>query len=257
MRQTDSSWLARRIQWALNLGFMRAYQSVKVDPRRYLLHLRRAHGLPINTLHQVYSFHPAALDHIADQTIKASMKLAAAEGAGFGVGGLITMVPEFSVLAAITLRLMQKLSLIYGFAYSTDAEVAELWVATASAAGVDVGKDFVEKEVLERFVPRIVRRIAAKAGTEVAEKWSGRLVPVLSSAIGGTLNYYFVREWGRRAQRYFRDKHLSVRAQLELERTQRGQLAGGVSIDPAFSPSRSIEVSNNIPKSKPDSSNAD
>jgi uncharacterized protein (DUF697 family) len=257
MRRTDSSWLARRIQWALNLGFMRAYNTVKVDPHRYVLHLRRAHGLPINTLHQVYSFHPAALDHIADQTIHASMKLAAAEGAGFGVGGLITIVPEFSVLAAITLRMMQKLSLIYGFAYSTDAEVAELWIATASAAGVDVGKDFLEKEVLERFVPRIIRRIAASASTEVAEKWSGRLVPVLSSVIGGTLNYYFVREWGNRAKRYFREKHLLVRAQLELERTPGGELAAEAGINRRLLSSRSLKESSGIPESQPDPANAD
>ncbi len=216
MRRTDSSWLVRRAQWALQLGLTRAYKTVKVDPDRYLLHLRRAYGLPIDSLNQVYSFHPAALDHIADQTIKASMKLAAAEGAGFGVGGLITIVPDFGVLSAITLRLMQKLSLIYGFAYSTDAEVAELWIATASAAGVDLGKDFLEKEVIERFVPRVIQRIAAKAGTEVAEKWSGRLVPVLSSAIGGALNYYFVRAWGLRAKAHFREKHLTLRRNEEL-----------------------------------------
>jgi hypothetical protein len=199
------------MQRALNLGLTRAYRSVKVDAYKYLLHLRRAHGLPIDSIDRVYSIHPAALDHIADQTIKASMKLAAAEGAGFGIGGLITIVPDFGVLSAITLRMMQKLSLIYGFAYSTDAEVAELWIATASAAGVDIGKDFLEKEVIERFVPRIIRRIAAKAGTEVAEKWSGRLVPIFSSAVGGALNYYFVREWGRRAKAHFREKHLALR----------------------------------------------
>jgi uncharacterized protein (DUF697 family) len=215
MRRTDSSWLVQRVQRALNLGLTGAYKSVRVDPYKYLLHLRRAYGLPIDALHQVYSIHPAALDHIADQTIKASMKLAAAEGAGFGVGGLITIVPDFGVLSAITLRMMQKLSLIYGFSYATDAEVAELWIATASAAGVDLGKDFLEKEVIERFVPRVIQRIAAKAGTEVAEKWSARVVPVLSSAIGGVLNYYFVREWGRRAKTHFREKHLALRRQNE------------------------------------------
>jgi hypothetical protein len=184
-----------------------------VDPYRYLLHLRHAHGLPINALNQVFSIHPAALDHIADETIQASMKLAAAEGVGFGVGGLITIVPDFGILSAITLRMMQKLSLIYGFAYATDAEAAELWIATASAAGVDLGKDFMEKEVIERFVPRVIGRIAAKAGSEAAEKWSGRLVPILSSVIGGTLNYYFVREWGLRAKRHFRERHLALRRQ--------------------------------------------
>ncbi len=213
--RADSSWLAKRVQWALNLGLTRAYKSVKVDPGKYLLYLRRAHGLPINSLNQVYSIHPAALDQIADQTIRASMKLAAAEGAGLGMGGLITIVPDFGVLSAITLRMMQKLSLIYGFEYFTDAEVAELWIATATAAGVDLGKDLLEKEVIERFVPRVIRRIAAKAGTEVAEKWAGRLVPIFSSAIGGALNYYFVREWGLRAKRHFRDKHLALRRQNE------------------------------------------
>ncbi len=215
MSRTPSSWLAKRVQWALNLGLTRAYHRVKVDPYKYLQHLRHAHGLPIDSINQIHSIHPAALDHIADQTIKASMKLAAAEGAGFGIGGLVTIVPDFGVLSAITLRMMQKLSLIYGFAYSTDAEVAELWIATASAAGVDVGKDFLEKEVIERFVPRIIRRIAANAGTEVAEKWSGRLVPVLSSAIGGALNYYFVREWGHRAKVHFRERHLAFRRRRE------------------------------------------
>ena len=41
------------------------------------------------------------------------------------------------ILSAITLRTVQKLSLIYGFPYNTDAEVTELWIAMASAAGVE------------------------------------------------------------------------------------------------------------------------
>ena len=102
----NTSWLARRVQWALNRGLAGAYKSVRVDPYRYLIHLRHAHGLPINALNQVFSIHPAALDHIADETIQASMKLAAAEGVGFGVGGLITIVPDFGILSAITLRMM-------------------------------------------------------------------------------------------------------------------------------------------------------
>src|SRR6202040_4146869 len=102
----------------------------------------------------------------------------------------------------------QKLSLIYGFELNTDEEIAELWIATATAAGVDIGRELVEQEVVNRFVPRVIQRIAVKAGAEVAEKWAGRLIPVLSSAIGCGLNYYFVRAWGNRAQAHFRKKHL-------------------------------------------------
>jgi uncharacterized protein (DUF697 family) len=139
------------------------------------------------------------------------MKLAAAQGAGFGLGGILTMVPDLGILAGITLRTIQKLSLIYGFEYNTDEETAELWIAAASAAGVDISREVLEKEVVNRFVPKMIQRIAVQASKEAVEKWSGRVIPVASSAIGAGLNYYFVRAWGQRAQAHFRDKHIELR----------------------------------------------
>jgi hypothetical protein len=56
-----------------------------------------------------------------------------------------------------------------------------------------------------------------KVGAEVAEKWSGRLIPVLSAGFGGTLNYYFVRSWGRRAQKHLLARHRAVRSQRLLD----------------------------------------
>jgi len=109
------------------------------------------------------------------------------------------------------LRTIQKLSLLYGFEYNTDEESAELWIAAASAAGVDVSREFLEKEVISRLVPRIIRRIAVQASGEVVEKWSGRLIPLASSLIGAVLNYYFVRAWGRRAGAHFRKRHMEIR----------------------------------------------
>jgi len=144
------------------------------------------------------------------------MKIAAVEGAGLGLGGVLTVLPDLSILAAITLRTIQKLSLIYGFEFNTDEETAELWLATASAAGVDLSREFLEKEVVSRLVPRVIRRIAVQASGEVVEKWSGRLIPIASSFIGGGLNYYFVRAWGERANAHFRQKHLGVRERLAL-----------------------------------------
>jgi len=43
------------------------------------------------------------------------------------------------------------------------------------------------------------------------------LIPVVSSLIGGTLNYYFVRGWGERAHKHFREKHLARRQQRMLQ----------------------------------------
>ena len=99
-----NSWLVRRAENALRRGFTRAYDTVRVDPSRYLLQLQTAHGLPISTFQGVYSVDVEALDNVAEQTIRAGMKMAAVEGAGLGVGGMLTILPDLSILAAITLR---------------------------------------------------------------------------------------------------------------------------------------------------------
>jgi membrane protein DedA with SNARE-associated domain len=69
----------------------------------------------------------------------------------------------------------------------------------------------LEKEVINKFVPRVIQRIAARASTEVVEKWAGRVIPLASSAIGAGLNYWFVRAWGQRALAHFRQRHVAVR----------------------------------------------
>ena len=107
--------------------------------------------------------------------------------------------------------MIQKLSLLYGFAYNTEQEEAELWVAAASAAGVDISRELVEKQFVSKFVPRVIQRIAVSASAEIVEKWTARLIPLVSSVIGAGLNYYFVKIWGERAVGHFRQKHLEVR----------------------------------------------
>lgn len=195
-------------------GFSRAYSTVRVDPAKFLLQLRAGYRLPISGYHGVYSLELGELEVVADSIIRSGMKVAALEGAGFGLGGLITIVPDLGVLSAITMRTIQKLSLLYGFDFNTDDEIAELWIAAASAAGVDISRELLEKEVINKFVPKVIQRIAAKASAEVVEKWAGRLIPLASSAIGAGLNYWFVRAWGQRAKEHFRARHILARQRV-------------------------------------------
>jgi EcsC protein family len=217
MAEERKSWLRRRVEGALTKGLTRAYETVRVDPQKFLLQLRAAYRVPISGYHGVYSLNIGELDIVADSIIRSGMKMAAVEGAGFGLGGLITIVPDLGVLSAITMRTVQKLSLLYGFEFNTDDEIAELWIAAASAAGVDISREVLEKEVVNRFVPRVIQRIAAKASGEVVEKWAGRVIPLASSAIGAGLNYWFVRAWGERARMHFRERHLKMRERVQAE----------------------------------------
>src|SRR6202166_1621391 len=219
----SKSWLRLRVEKAVSTGLTRAYSTVQVDPDRFLLQLRAAYRLPVSGYHGVYSLEMREIDVVADDIIRSGMKLAAVEGAGFGLGGLITIVPDLGILSAITMRTIQKLSLVYGFQFNTDEEIAELWVAAASAAGVDISRELLEKEVINKFVPRVIQRIAAKASAEAVEKWAGRVIPLASSAIGAGLNYWFVRAWGQRAKMHFRERHLLLRRRQQEAWIAQGQ----------------------------------
>jgi len=211
-RPRQSGVIRQLLESSVRAGLERAYYHVRVDPDKYLKYMRRVHRLPITAWSDMQQLDEEMLEPHAERVIFSAKKMATLEGMGFGLGGFLTLLPDMGILSAITIRMLQKLSLIYGFEYASDEEVTALWIAAGSAAGLDLGRDFLEKQAMERVVPRIIDRIAARVGAEVAEKWSGRLIPVLSAGIGGGLNYYFVRAWGRRAQKHFIERHRAVRA---------------------------------------------
>ena len=195
----------------LRFGLFRGLRSVEIDPEDFRDYLANKHRLHVSDFRNMHQVPIERLDAIAKIMIRDAQRLALAEGAGFGLGGMITLIPDAGLLTIITLRLIQRLCLLYGFASSTPEDKRELWLAAAAATGIDFGKDLAEKQVIEKFAPRIAERLAIKFGEEAAEKWVGRLIPLASSVIGGALNFTFVRSWARRVQRNLRARHLANR----------------------------------------------
>src|SRR5437763_13678789 len=145
MSQDRKSWLRQRIEQGLIHGITHAYDTVKVNPAKFLIQMRAAYSLPITRFRGVSTVELGYLDEVANSVVRSSVKMAAVQGAGFGLGGLLTVVPDLGFLSALTMRTIQKLSLVYGFESNTEDEMAELWVAAASAAGVDISRELVEK----------------------------------------------------------------------------------------------------------------
>src|SRR5689334_277411 len=170
MKTKRATRISSLLRPSFSEGLQRAYRQVRVDPQKYLVHVQRAHRLPIRVWPEVFLLGPEVMTPIAHATVRASMRAAALEGAGFGLGGFVTLIPDMGVLSAITIRMLQKLSLLYGFEYSTDEETVDLWMAAASAAGLDLGRDFLEKQAIERVVPKVIDAMAAKVSVEIAEK---------------------------------------------------------------------------------------
>ena len=221
-KRRSTSSVSRLLQVSVRAGFRRAYEQVRLDPQKFLRQVQRESSLPIQSWDDARHLNEKVLAPHVDRIIAKSSRAAALEGLGLGMGGFSTMLPDMGILAAITVRMLQRLSLIYGFEYSTDEELTAFWIAAASAAGVDLGRDVLEKQAVERVVPRIVDRIAVKVGAEVAEKWAARIVPIVSGAAAAGINYYFVRSWGRRAQQHFLARRKTLRvAELAPSRSRK------------------------------------
>jgi EcsC protein family len=192
-------------------GLLRGLRSIEIDRQAFRRHLKHRHGLDVADFRHMRFVPLERLDAIAKALIRDTERLALLEGAGFGLGGMITIIPDAGLLTILTLRLIQKLCLLYGFDQHGDNERLELWLAAAAATGVDYGKDLAEKQLVEKVAPRIAERLAIKLGQESAEKWVGRLIPLASSVIGGALNFAFVRGWARRVHRNLRARHIETR----------------------------------------------
>jgi hypothetical protein len=212
MAKLPKSMAGRAVGRFLRFGMLRGLRSVEVDPEEFRRTLAEKHGLWVPHFGRMKDAPLEKLDAIAGRLIHDAQRLAMAQGAGFGLGGMLTIVPDAGLLTVIILRLIQRLCLLYGFEDDGNERRTQMWLAAAGAAGIDFSKDLAEKQMIEKLAPRIASRLAVRIGEERAEKWVGRMVPLASSAIGGALNYSFVKTWGRRVQRHLREKHLSERA---------------------------------------------
>jgi uncharacterized protein (DUF697 family) len=183
------------------------------DSETFWRKLADKHGVWLPHLSRIKDVPLDRLDAIAKTLIRKAERTALVQGVGLGFGGVATVLPDASLLSATILRLTQRLCLLYGIDLSSSDERFEMWRAAAAAAGLDYGKGLTEKHVLKKIAPRIAESLSARIGSEVASKWASRLIPVAGSAIGGALNFSFVRTWGRSMQRDLRARYLALQSE--------------------------------------------
>ena len=86
-KEHKTTWIARRVQTAIQGGLSRAYESLKVDTDAYLVHLRQAHGLPIESFAQVIGAQVRTLqDQVFHQFGVAEIGSSHQRGDAVGVG---------------------------------------------------------------------------------------------------------------------------------------------------------------------------
>jgi hypothetical protein len=134
-------------------GLFQGLRSVEIDPEDFRDYLARKHRLHVSDFSRMHLVPVERLDYIAQQLIKdARCDSLLAEGAGFGLGGMITLIPDAGLLTIITLRLIQRLTLLYGFEAQGDDERRRTFGSRRPLpTGIDFGKDLAEKQLVEKL----------------------------------------------------------------------------------------------------------
>ena len=102
------SLVGRGLNRVLGYGIKRGLHSIEVEPEDFRKHLADKYALWVPNFSRMHDVPLERLDEIARTLIRDAGRLAFAEGAGFGLGGMVTLLPDVSLLTAITLRLIQK-----------------------------------------------------------------------------------------------------------------------------------------------------
>ena len=152
---------------------------------------------------------------LAAMAKKRHAALARFGGAAFGVGGIVTVIPDLAALAWVQSRLVFFVAAAYGFDPRDPMRPAELLVlqglypdpATARAALDGAGKTVAEAWVGEKLAGskertlanRLLRMVGKRAGKRVA----GRLVPGLAILVNAVGNERDTRALADRAIRFY------------------------------------------------------
>lgn len=163
------------------------------------------------------------LELTVGRVIRQSRTRATALGTVAGLGGMAAVPPELAAFLVHTLRLAQRLAVVYGFDPETDAGKLVLWRALAAAYEVELPAeaplgslkvselpDLVRKQLPARRPDNawLVRLMASRARALVTGRMT-RLVPGLGAGLAGWRANRRVEQMGRRmAEVYLRGADL-------------------------------------------------
>jgi uncharacterized protein (DUF697 family) len=200
------------------------------DPADVLAEARRK-GIEVEKIQDLRDQPLEQLDELARGHFTQNAVLAAVEGGGAGLGGVVLIAADIPLLFGINLRLIQQISSCYGFpitgpAYrplvlsvfnvaatggreSKSSAVREISVAAAAFANDLEYKGRVRGSFKDqnRHVPReIVKNLL---GRKIAQT-----IPIAGAAVGAGVNYWFTTETAEAAYMLFRALYLERKDRL-------------------------------------------
>lgn len=229
--------LIRTIQQAIDDGWLEhLYRASSVAPDELYLALRQA-GVDVYSSGELIRVPTAMIDPVAREVVVRSRKLGAMTGAGFGVGGWVTILPELAWYLSALLRLAQRVALLYGFEVQSAKGRLELWEAISRALEVPVELEGVEgatglvgtsgtfglpqlglpgvglpivfraAPIRDNLAQQLARRVIRSLAMRMVGRFT-RLLPVVSVGIASYSSYRMLGKVGDSLQETYRARHL-------------------------------------------------
>ncbi|HEV2237206.1 MAG TPA: EcsC family protein [Ktedonobacterales bacterium] len=188
------------------------------DPQ--VIRLHQQHGAKnVRTLEDIRALPLERMDDVAQHVARLYRHRAAMTGALTGLpGGLWALAAagaDVQLTAIYAVRMAAGVAQAYGYDTSAPQEMAQLADVLALVAGVDslrgIG-NWLTREGLIHYLPEVLPKLVVRIGGQItkeqAGKLIGRLVPGVGAAIGGVIDYSFLRVAGDKAINFYHQRYL-------------------------------------------------
>lgn len=132
-----------------------------------------------------------------------------------GLWAIVAAGADVQLTATYSVRMASMISQAYGYDASVLEEQAHLADVLALVAGIDslrgVGNWLTREgltHAIPEVLPKILTRLSIELTQEQAAKWVGRIIPGIGAAVGGGIDYAFLRAAGERAIAYYHNRTL-------------------------------------------------
>jgi hypothetical protein len=144
------------------------------------------------------------------------VRLARLEGAALGLGGGFTAAADLVALLWIQSRMVFFIAAASGYDPRHPMRPAELLAlqdvyptaeearAALDGTGKRLSAALAKRAIAGGSDKKLTRQLAGFAGRKIAERYGGRLVPLIGSPIGAVQNAAATKDLGRRALAYYR-----------------------------------------------------
>lgn len=184
------------------------------------------------TLGDVSSLPLQAMDRAADELSKSSARLATAQGATTGFGGIFTLAVDIPALLGLSLKVLQELAIVYGYDPKAKSERIFIIKCLQFVSSDIVGKKAVLEELAdfgsERRHHEAIsqlqgwREVVAAYRDNFGWKKLFQMVPIAGMIFGAVLNRGTLQDVAEAGKMLYRKRRVLERLRsLEKRRTDR------------------------------------